>query len=68
MSECAEFNFHADPEAAHAVLSLTRFDHIILLLYIIVIYLIPDPEAAHAVLKYLVVPKHSLVWLKLLQI
>ena len=24
MSECAEFNFHADPEAAHAVLRLTR--------------------------------------------
>ena len=25
VSECAEFNFHADPEAAHAVLRLTRF-------------------------------------------
>jgi len=24
VSECAEFNFHADPEAAHAVLRLTR--------------------------------------------
>ena len=36
VSECAEFNFHADPEAAHAVLRLTRFFCSLLIIMIII--------------------------------